>query len=264
MSANTGGSTGPLSPHSMALVVERIQHLRERLSHLEKQTPKTAGLFRLGYTILMLERSLEERNLSLLRLADAPAINQFLDQLDYEIDLVTETLSISVTGEPTEAEIAADYGILREDPYYGSEQRADSDPMAALLAELKAVQKWQRSESRRLSASLGAQHAAIERLTERMARIEDRLSGGMVLENRIRRTPPSSPPTPLKDHQLDPRPMLAAARAAAARTLVASWPTAADPSSKSDRPFQPEGLKPQPEAAFVKAKRGLKFLFSAA
>ena len=109
-----------------------------------------------------------------------------------------------------------------------TETRNTTEKLATLLAALRDAQVV---EGRRIFASLGAMHATLERLVERLSRVEHGMAEARSIETSVAiadwpdavRATSRHALTDLDEprRSIDPRAALAAARAAAARALAA-------------------------------------------
>jgi hypothetical protein len=263
MLADTESGAIPNEVDQFPLVVDRLQQLKNKLIGLHSRNPKSGNLFRLGYTLLLLEKSLEERGLTWAKMSETPAIRRFLEQLAVEIDLAASQKTGLFSSE---ADIrASDTRLVSrsEEPQRMIEGSGD-DGLPGLMAELQAIQKWQRSESRRLFSSIAAQFSAIERLSERMTRLERELLGHRPLEERPRRNTAALQSDGSNPQGFDPRPLLAAARAAAQRTFPEIPPNGLPDPVAFDAPSRPTSPTTKSEPLPRPLKRGFKFLFTAA
>ena len=195
-------------------LAEMIIGLKERLVGLHGQTNDARTLFRLSYSILSLETCLEEKGLLQMSLDKAPAIRSIIRQIDDDISTLARQ---AVTTTPSLFGAIAHLTRQLTETGYGVAALTDTPEMVRMMTDL---QKTITADGRRHYASQAALHASIERLSERLGQMEARLvppveetnQGSSVHETASRMTREPSP--------IDPRPMLKAARAAAARALT--------------------------------------------
>jgi hypothetical protein len=191
-----------------------IAGLKERLVGLHGQMNNGHALFRLSYSILSLENCLEEKGMMGMSLDKAPGIHAIIGRIDGEISALTLQ-----TAAPFPSLFGAIAHLTRQ--LAETSERLPVAPDHSELVRLMVdVQKSITADGRRHYASQAALHASIERLSERLEQMEARLA------------PPKDqldPHTPAREmvphmtrdpSPIDPRPMLKAARAAAARALT--------------------------------------------
>ena len=264
-----GQNLAPDSP----TVFDAICGLKEKVLELRDQSQATERFHRLSFSIMALEKSVDERHLRYIKLDHAPGIRHFIDRLHTELvhlrDQSGPTLS-SVTLQPIQiphATAPVDTLVVGMDRQTALPGDQLYDSIQEILATSRMLKKNADAENRKLTASTAAHYSAIQRLSERMGRIEDLLLA-------IRSSKSDSPVLdeapfrkPAEQAHIDPRPLLAAARAAAARALTDVKKT--EIQQQSDRPGEISGKRSeatglQPLAHGSKANRFWKSIFAAA
>jgi len=236
-------------------VRKAITDLKERIVTLHGHAPASEKAFRLSFSILALEKSIDERQLGHIKLDQAPGIGHFIDRLQKEMEsLLHVTVDLptpSATREPAPTRQTA-------------QSAGPLDPVVLEILETsRLLKKNAEAENRKLHASTAVHYSAIQRLSERMGRIEE-----LLLSMRPKASEPDGPelkavavasdPTPI-----DPRPLLVAARAAAARALADSQMVALNPSDVTPEEGSRE-TTPKPSGKTSKSNRFWKSIFAAA
>lgn len=236
-------------------VREAITDLKERIVTLHGHAPASEKAFRLSFSILALEKSIDERQLGHIKLDHAPGIGHFIARLQKEMEsLLHVTVDLptpSATREPAPTRQTA-------------QSAGPLDPVVLEILETsRLLKKNAEAENRKLHASTAVHYSAIQRLSERMGRIEE-----LLLSMRPKASEPDGPelkavavasdPTPI-----DPRPLLVAARAAAARALADSQMVALNPSDVTPEEGSRE-TTPKPSGKTSKSNRFWKSIFAAA
>jgi len=236
-------------------VREAITDLKERIVTLHGHAPASEKAFRLSFSILALEKSIDERQLGHIKLDHAPGIGHFIARLQKEMEsLLHVTVDLptpSATREPAPTRQTA-------------QSAGPLDPVVLEILETsRLLKKNAEAENRKLHASTAVHYSAIQRLSERMGRIEE-----LLLSMRPKASEPDGPelkavavasdPAPI-----DPRPLLVAARAAAARALADSQMVALNPSDVTPEEGSRE-TTPKPSGKTSKSNRFWKSIFAAA
>ena len=242
-----------------------ITRLKDRLVGLNRQTENGHRLFRLSYSILTLETCLEEKGMLHRALPQSSGIQTILQRIERELEILCPQAE-GVTGEakaPVMQRVdqniePAIHSILEAIAHLSHQleqvnaKAARSPEEVDVIRPLADLQKSVAADGRRNYASQAALHASIERLSERLEQIEARLNpqpeGGPA--DAVLRTIASE--TVKEREPIDPRPMLLAARAAAARALTDIEPKPAaskmgseNPSSVDEPPRQHRPKEPQ-------------------
>ncbi len=212
---------------------DEIARLKTRLVGLHRQRDAGPQLFRLSYSILTLEACLRERAMMDLCVDQSPGIRAVVRRIDAELDTLwrdTEatTRVISVDTTPlspvgTEADLSGLYAALAHlsDLVAALPRSISPSPDGSELVRLLAdMQKTVAADGRRNYASLAALHAAIERLSERLEQVEHRIMPHPDADRPDRKAEGKALTPAGERERIDPRPMLIAARAAAARALT--------------------------------------------
>lgn len=210
--------------------IEAIAALKNRLVKLQQPTQSGHRLFRLSYSILTLETCLEERGLTDVKLDRSPGIQAMIRRMDEELNVLGNRASVRpLVAVNIHAQNLADSGlpVVHETLSRLSDQigelqtkvdsRLDATEIIRLLSEL---QKNMALDGRRQHSSQLALHAAIERLSERMTHIETSNTRHGPAKTMEHETVQNEADALQAKERIDPRPMLAAARAAAARALA--------------------------------------------
>jgi len=236
-------------------VREAITDLKERIMTLHGHAPANEKAFRLSFSILALEKSIDERQLGHIKLGHAPGIGHFIDRLQKEM----ESLLYVTADLPTPSTI--------KEPASVRETVQAGDPLDPVVLEIleisRLLKKNAEAENRKFHASTAVHYSAIQRLSERMGRIEE-----LLLSMRPKASEPDGPepkavsvasdPVPI-----DPRPLLIAARAAAARALADSQMVALNPSDVNPEEGSRETAS-KPWGKTSKSHRFWKSIFAAA
>jgi len=218
-----------LQPHAPR-VLDAIRDIKEQLLRLHDHSQVSERVFRLSFSILALEKSIDERQLGHIELDKAPSISLFIDRIHAELAKLRDR------SEPTPSKVS-----LQEDiqpvivsppvtPYDSIEPTKNHhdaglngeivEAIHEILATSRILKKNAEAENRKFYASTAAQYATIQRLSERMGRIEELISAIKPSEDTIHVSDPPYKKTPADPTPIDPRPLLMAARAAAARALA--------------------------------------------
>jgi len=239
-----------------------IANLRAKLLSLNDHITDGSRLFRLSFSIMTLETCLKERGLAEIRLNHAPGIQALIGRIETEIQTLRDqsaapravlngdipaVIKQNIIGLVTPKVEVEDASKTLPDQITSLSRQLDDlretltqpDSATALQSGLERIQKSLAADVRRNFASLAALHASIERLSARIERFESRLA---------REDEPQSVSAPtitpasiaVREKELiDPRPMLAAARAAVARASMGIEPRSQDPSRDLSQVNQP-------------------------
>ena len=221
-----------------------ILRLKDRLVGLNRQTDNGHRLFRLSYSILTLETCLKEKGMLHIALPQSSGIQTILQRIEGELEILcpqTERVvgdaaapvmeRVDQKIEPVIHSILEAVAHLSQQLEQVSANATRSPEEVDVIRLLADLQKSVAADGRRNYASQAALHASIERLSERLEQIEVRLNPQPEISHSdtLLRSIASEP---VKEREpIDPRPMLLAARAAAARAL-----TDIDPKSAASKP----------------------------
>ena len=254
-----------------------IIRLKDRVIGLNRQTDNGHRLFRLSYSILTLETCLEEKGMLHKALPQSSGIQTILQRIEGELEILcpqTEEANgdagAPVMGrvdqhiEPVIHSILEAMAQLSDQIEQVNAKAARSPEEMDVIRLLGDLQKSVSADGRRNYASQAALHASIERLSERLEQIELRLNPQPEVSHAdtVLRTIASEP---VKEREpIDPRPMLLAARAAAARALTDIEPKAAASKIGSENP-SPLDEPPRPrQSKEPQARRRWGFSFAVA
>jgi hypothetical protein len=239
--------------------MEAISDLKERILKLHGHAPTSDKAFRLSFSILALEKSIEERQLSHIKLDHAPGIRHFIDRLIKELASLHDVI----------ADVPPPSAAIDSLPFRQTAKLEDPLDHAVLeiLATSRLLKKNAEVENRKLHASTTVHYSAIQRLSERMGRIEELLLSMKPKPSEADASgslPINTAPDPAP---IDPRPILAAARAAAARAFTDAQTVAlSQPHLASEQ--SPSGANAvhqrEPLGKASKANRFWKSIFAAA
>ena len=250
-------------PVASLCVNDMIAMLKERLVRLHRHVENRRQLFRLSYSILTLETCLEEKGIAHIPIERSPGIQTILKRIEAEIDALGHHEGV-VNGDAKD--VVADAIDQGSDPTIRrlfdmiadlshqleqlSGQTAQSADESEVLRLLSALQKSIVADGRRNYASQAALHASIERLSDRLEQIEGRVSQPTDAhsQNALHLNTPAD--SARERDPIDPRPMLIAARAAAARALMDIDPRpsaihTAPPHDEPPLPHRPMPLQPR-------------------
>ena len=205
--------------------MDAIAGLKSRLVELHQPAQSGHRLFRLSYSILTLETCLEERGLTDISLDQSPGIQAMIRRIDDEMNSLGKAappapfVAVNVHQKNSSDSLLP---VIHQNLVHLADQLTtfqteirptqDGADIVRLLGEL---QKGMTLDSRRHQTAQAALHAAIERLSERMTQFEATFERYYATQSTGKLT------ESVKDKErIDPRPMLAAARAAAARALA--------------------------------------------
>ena len=230
---------------------QALARLRNRIAELHRRTNNDRTLARLGLAILTLESCVAKLEIKEQRVIDSPSILAIVEQVERSCQTIEERLNKTQSERSVEpAQIAyliSEIRMIAEQntamrevidrlltewiPRFDAdrtETRGNTEKLATLLSALRDAQI---GEGRRIFASLGAMHATLERLVERLSRVEHGLAEARSIETSVAiadwpdavRATSRHALTDLDEprRSIDPRAALAAARAAAARALAA-------------------------------------------
>jgi hypothetical protein len=249
--------TGVLS--SSPSVMEAIGDLKERILKLHGHAPTNDKAFRLSFSILALEKSIEERHLSHIKLDHAPGIRHFIDRLKKELASLHDVTADVPTPSATIDSLPARQTAISESPL--------DHAVLEILETSRLLKKNAEAENRKLHASTTVNYSAIQRLSERMGRIEELLVSMKPKPTEADASvtaPLKSAPDPAP---IDPRPILVAARAAAARAFADAQAVALSqthPTSEQSPTGTNAVLQREPLGKALKANRFWKSIFAAA
>jgi hypothetical protein len=249
---------------------DMIAMLKERLLRLHPLVENRRQLFRLSYSILTLEACLEEKNIAQIAIERSPGIQTILKRIEAEIDALCRQEGVAPRatkdGVATAVDDASDamIGRLFDTVDRLSHQLEQMSGQIASLTEesdvlrlLSDLQKHIQADGRRNYASQAALHASIERLSDRLEQIEGRMSRQIEASAADSFHQSRASDTARERDPIDPRPMLMAARAAAARALM-------DIEPKSGIVANPSPPKPAPLSEPPLPRRRWGFAFAAA
>jgi len=242
---------------------DMIAMLKERVMRLHSLVENRRQLFRLSYSILTLEACLEEKGIAHIAIERSPGIRTILKRIEAEIDALCLQEGVAVCTAKdgvADATIRRLFDTIARLSHQLEQMSCQITPLTEgsdVLRLLTDVQKHIQADGRRNYASQAALHASIERLSDRLEQIEGRVSPQMeasvadsLHQNRTTDTARERDP-------IDPRPMLMAARAAAARALM-------DIEPKSGTVTSPSPPNPSPIAEPPLPRRRWGFAFAAA
>lgn len=251
-------------PVASLCAADMIALLKERLVRLHRHVENRRQLFRLSYSILTLETCLEEKRISHIAIERSPGIHTILKRLEAEIDTLCQQEGVTHWGEKEAVVDAIDHG---SDPTIGrlldgmaqlshqlEQMCGQTVPLreeSEVLRLLADLQKNIVADGRRNYASQAALHASIERLSDRLEQIERRVSQPMDAGPQNALHAIMATEAVRERNPIDPRPMLMAARAAAARALMDLEPKSSDavhntpPPDDPPRPHRPKPSEPR-------------------
>ena len=240
-------------------VMEAISDLKEHILKLHGHAPTSEKAFRLSFSILALEKSIAERQLTHISLDHAPGISHFIDRLKKELAALRDVKAdLPIPPAPIQTP-----PIRQATPLEGPLDHA----VLEILETSRILKKNAEVENRKLHASTTVHYSAIQRLSERMGRIEELLLSMKPKPSEADASgtlPINTAPDPAP---IDPRPILAAARAAAARaftdaqTIALSQPNLASEQSPSGSNAVTQR---KPLGTALKVNRFWKSIFAAA
>ena len=210
--------------------MDAIAGLKSRLVELHQPAQSGHRLFRLSYSILTLETCLEERGLTDISLDQSPGIQAMIRRIDDEINSLGKAappapfVAVNVHQQNSSDSILP---LIHQNLVHLADQLTtfqteirptqDGADIVRLLGEL---QKGMTLDSRRHQTAQAALHAAIERLSERMTQFEATFERYYATQSTGQEAARKLTESVKDKERIDPRPMLAAARAAAARALA--------------------------------------------
>ena len=231
---------------------QALLRLRNRIADLHRRTNNDRALARLGLAILTLESCMAKLEIKDQRVIDSPSILAIVEQVERSCQTIEDRLvkaereqgiaPAQIASLISEIRMMAEQNtamkdvmdqfqsawIKRHDMDRG-ETRATNEKLATLLSTLRDAQIV---EGRRIFASLGAVHATLERLVDRLSRVEHGMAEARSIETSVAianwpdavRASSRHALTELDEprRSIDPRAALAAARAAAARAFAAT------------------------------------------
>ncbi len=260
----------PESPN----VFDAISALKEQVLKLHGSAHSTEKIFRLSFSILALEKSIEERQLRHIKLDKAPGIGLFIDRLRMELAKIQDiaepapsTMTLEANGQAvTVAPPAASFDLIEQTTpvkHVVSNHYLD-DSIQEILSIARVLKKNTEAENRKFHASTAAQYSTLQRLSERMGRIEELLATLKPVESEPPLPDQALATLPVAPMAIDPRPLLTAARAAAARALADTQNIAPEPSA--DRPAEKSSPVPprEPSSGDGRSMRLWKSIFAAA
>ncbi len=239
-----------------------IANLRAKLANLNQHTADEQRLFRLSFSIMTLETCLEERGLTEIRLSNAPGIQALIGRIENEIETLRDQSIASspiLNGDLPSVIKQEIIGLMTPSIDAGEGSKAlphqvshlsrqlddlretltQPDTATALQKGFEGLQKSLSADGRRNFASLAALHASIERLSERIERFESRLTRDKEPVSGAATANVTTALAAREKGYIDPRPMLAAARAAAARASMDIEPKILIQPLDTDRAEQP-------------------------
>jgi len=236
-------------------VMEAINDLKGRILTLHGRAPVSEKAFRLSFSILALEKSIDERQLKHIKLDHAPGISHFIDRLKNELASLRSEPAALPTLSGTVEPMPVRQTTLSDGPL---------DPVVLEILEISRLLKRNaEAENRKLHASTAVHYSAIQRLAERMGRIEDLLLTMRAKASQTDGSEPIAVNIASEPTAIDPRPLLVAARAAAARALADAQTAALNPSDKASQESS-SATKPESVGKTSKTNRFWKSIFAAA
>ena len=220
-------SSGDDPAFSGQVADEWLQDHVRRLSALDQVIPGDRRLDGPRFSLMMLNAFLGRAATDGMILARLPGLTSIRDRIEAELS----QLELEYPDQPDSRRVQTEIAPiqLREE-------------MRSLFAELKTTQK---AQQRQVVSSLSILHSAITELRSRLPDPEASAQGDANLPEPVQTPPIDDLARPLIDPErlLDPRPVLAAARAAASRSLAEEMQSEAAqmrpvPTRKEDRPYR--------------------------
>ena len=184
---------------------QALLRLRNRIADLHRRTNNDRALARLGLAILTLESCMAKLEIKDQRVIDSPSILAIVEQVERSCQTIEDRLvkaereqgiaPAQIASLISEIRMMAEQNtamkdvmdqfqsawIKRHDMDRG-ETRATNEKLATLLSTLRDAQIV---EGRRIFASLGAVHATLERLVDRLSRVEHGMAEARSIETSV-------------------------------------------------------------------------------